>query len=143
MTRSVRKHKARVVVVDYLQAIHGDESTDRRHEMRRVAQAIKAHGARLGVPVILCSQLKRREGKRPSMSDLRDAGEIEEMAESIVLLWRDGQDRWAELAKAKNGPPGVTYAVDWDPASASVLGLRRREFSEPEPARKSRLVGGL
>jgi replicative DNA helicase len=132
MTRAVRNAGAEVLVVDYLQSIRGDEKLQRNHEVRRIAASIKAHGARLGVPVVLCSQLKRREGKRPTMADLRDAGEIEEMAENIVLLWREpNQSRWAELAKAKSGPPGTTYAVEWHDAAACVLGLVPGAPAEP------------
>jgi replicative DNA helicase len=144
MTRAVRNGGAEVVVVDYLQAIRGDEKLQRNHEVRRIASSIKAHGARLGVPVVLCSQLKRREGKRPTMADLRDAGEIEEMAEGVILLWREAdQSRWAELAKAKSGPPGTTYEVTWHPEAACVLDMYERSPASEGSAHQRNSFGDV
>jgi hypothetical protein len=135
MTRAVRgEPKARALIIDYVQNIKGDHSVDRRHEIRRITAAIKSHGARLGVPVVLASQLKRRDGARPSMSDLRDAGELEEMAEVVLLLWRDeSNQRFAVLAKAKSGPSGESYRVKFARSAAVVLDLEAIEPDQRGP----------
>ena len=47
----------------------------------------------LNIPVIVISQLGRgleyREDHRPKLSDLRDTGVMEELADVIMLLYRD------------------------------------------------------
>jgi replicative DNA helicase len=70
----------------------------------------------LGVPVIAVSQLNRaveaREDRRPRMSDLRESGSIEQDADLVLLLHREGyydpekNPRLTEviIAKQRNGP---------------------------------------
>jgi replicative DNA helicase len=72
----------------------------------------------LNVPVIALSQLSRasehREGGQPRLADLRDSGAIEQDADLVLLLWRQGgQEHGAPqesvklaVAKHRNGPTG-------------------------------------
>jgi replicative DNA helicase len=73
----------------------------------------------MNVPVIALSQLSRssehREGGQPRLSDLRDSGAIEQDADVVLMLWRQGQteitqeyeDVRAIVAKHRNGPTGM------------------------------------
>jgi replicative DNA helicase len=70
------------------------------------------------VPVIALSQLSRgveqRGSAEPRLSDLRESGSIEQDADVVIFLYRDGEqnpDSEVELVKAKiakhrNGPIG-------------------------------------
>ena len=73
----------------------------------------------LKVSVIVLAQLNRaveqRHDKRPTKSDLRDSGEIEQDADKILLLYRDDYYNKEEqqniieviVDKNRNGPLGV------------------------------------
>lgn len=96
MTVLVRKHKAKLVIVDYAQTIElegANANAERRHTVSRVAARLKAHAARLGVPLVLNSQLARpmagAEFKRPSKHSLKESGDLENMADLVLLLWRE------------------------------------------------------
>lgn len=61
--------------------------------------------------VVLLCQLNRevesREEPRPYLSDLRDTGALEQLAQNILFLWSEDitdQTRFAYLAKQRNGP---------------------------------------
>lgn len=62
--------------------------------MTDVAYGSKALAKELALPVVLLAQINRgvetREEKRPRMSDLRDSGGIEEAADIIGVLYREG-----------------------------------------------------
>ena len=82
-----------VVMIDYLQLARAEG--EKRHEvLTNVAYAGKALAKELNCPVIMLSQLNRgvesRENKRPRMSDLRESGGIEEAADLICMLYREG-----------------------------------------------------
>lgn len=124
LKRLVLKHQCDVVAVDYAQAVRCPSAQDRRNEMRMVAELLKREADRLQVPLLLASQLKRQEGE-PSMQDLRDAGELEEKAEVVLLAWNDQQrGRLLRLAKNKRGPAGAGFAIDWDMRTGTVRGIR-------------------
>ncbi|WP_290438386.1 DnaB-like helicase C-terminal domain-containing protein, partial [Listeria monocytogenes] len=78
----------------------------------------------LEVPVIarseVCSSGEQRQDKRPMMSDIREAGSIEQEAEIVAFLDReDYYDREGEndgameiiIAKQRNGPVGDVKLV--------------------------------
>lgn len=113
MSALVRKHKCECLFVDYVQTINASGAAEnRREDVRRIASRIKGHAARLEVPVVLASQLRRRtdrQDRRPSKHDLKETGDLENMAELIVLLWNEGDPNRVEacIDKSKWGGGGV------------------------------------
>ena len=81
-----------VIVIDYLQLVKADRRYgNRASEVGDISKAIKSLAMELKVPIILLSQLNRasegRETKEPSMSELRESGDIEQDASNIILIW--------------------------------------------------------
>lgn len=85
-----------LVVIDYLQLMStGGRSTDNRvQEVSQITRSLKIMAKELDVPIILLSQLSRategRQGHRPMLSDLRESGSIEQDADIVMLLYREG-----------------------------------------------------
>nr|WP_256437632.1 replicative DNA helicase [Roseococcus sp. SDR] len=85
------------VMVDYLGRIRPSERAmgfkNRVQEVSEMARAFKELARELEVPVVLLSQLSRgveqRPDKRPVLSDLRDSGEIEQEADTVLFLYRE------------------------------------------------------
>lgn len=109
-----------LVVVDYLQLMRADASAESRNiEVGRITRGLKVLAKELDVPVLALSQLSRavehRSDKRPVLSDLRDSGSVEQDADVVMFLYREGyyEDDAAEpektelnVAKQRNGPTG-------------------------------------
>ncbi|NVZ61240.1 replicative DNA helicase [Pseudomonas gingeri] len=83
-----------LVVVDHLGLVDVDDA--RANAVQRISEItrqLKLLAKELDVPVIALSQLNRqleqRPNKRPTPSDLRDSGSIEQDADMIVFVYRD------------------------------------------------------
>ena len=83
-----------VLVVDYLQIIKptGRYAGNKVAEISEISSSLLQLAKDLNVAVIAVSQLSRkveeRPDKRPQMSDLRESGQIEQDANSIIFLYR-------------------------------------------------------
>lgn len=111
---------AKLVIVDYLQTIEfAGGSDDRRNEVRKVASAIKKHAARVGVALVVLSQLSRppkgQENREPTKHDLKESGDVEDAAENVVVMWRQEESDFApiqmKLAKGKSGGIGQRWLM--------------------------------
>lgn len=112
-----------LIVIDYLGLISPEKemiSKTRYEQMTAISASVKAMAKTLNVPVLALSQLNRentnRQDKRPSMSDLRDSGAIEQDAGAIILLHRESyygqtaqanEDIELNVAKNRHSSPGV------------------------------------
>lgn len=131
----VRRLKARgkldLVVVDYLQLMHGPSGKggreSREREIADISRNLKTLAMEFDIPVLCLSQLNRevekRVNKRPQLSDLRESGSIEQDADIIAFIHRDEkyndnsqQQGMAELilAKQRNGPTGTIQLKFWE-----------------------------
>lgn len=120
--RLKQEHGLSLIVIDYLQLIVGNNKESRQQEVSDISRQLKGLARELEVPVISLSQLsrslERRDDKRPMMSDLRESGAIEQDADIIIFLYREGYyDQSADkqqdtgivevnIAKHRNGPTG-------------------------------------
>ena len=114
-----------LVVVDYVQLLRAPRFGMKREEVvGENARALKALAQELGVTVLALAQLNRDVDKRtdrhPQLSDLRESGELEQCARTVLMLYRE--DYYAarrpgyrptglvevQVAKQNNGPTGST-----------------------------------
>ena len=81
-----------VIVVDYLQKIPAAGRTANDFErVSQVSSDLQQLGRRTGKVIIALSQLSRPEGdgKAPTMSSLRQSGQIEQDADVVLLLYKE------------------------------------------------------
>lgn len=111
-----------IIVVDYLQLMEAPRaSRAQRHEqVAEMSRGLKILAKEMRVPVMALSQLNRksedRDGKRPSMGDLRESGAVEQDADVIMLLHRDEKDApdvlEVDVAKNRHGRTG-SLSLSW------------------------------
>ncbi len=97
MKSSLRRLKnVDLVVIDYLQLMASGRRIDNRvQEISAITRNLKIMAKEMNVPVITLSQLSRASEQRtgdhrPQLSDLRDSGSIEQDADIVLFLYREG-----------------------------------------------------
>lgn len=133
-----------LVVIDYLQLMqsagsgHSWSNESRTQAVSDMSRMLKIMAKELDVPVICLSQLSRanesRTDKRPQLSDLRESGAIEQDADVVMALYRDGyynkeceNPNLAEciILKNRKGATG-TIQLLWLPEYTSFQSVERR-----------------
>lgn len=139
------EYDIKVVIIDYLQLMSGDNkssASSRQQEISDISRGLKALARELDVPVVALSQLSRaveqRPDHRPMLSDLRESGAIEQDADVVMFLYRQGyynrdlseaEQRVAEviIAKQRNGPIGTVNLL-WIPELTKFSDMDRTPY---------------
>ena len=85
-----------MILVDYIQLMKGTthNKDGRVQEISQITQGLKAIAKELGVPVVALSQLSRqveqRDDHKPQLADLRESGSIEQDADVVMFVYREG-----------------------------------------------------
>jgi len=131
-----------LVVIDYLQLMTSSGKDSGRNENRQqivsdISRSLKIMAKELQVPILCLSQLSRanesRSGaqRRPMLSDLRESGAIEQDADIVMFLYREGYyDENSEnqnvaeciVAKNRHGETGTVY-LEWRPEFTTFRNL--------------------
>ena len=133
-----------LVVIDYLQLMQSAGSgrswsnESRTQAVSDISRMLKIMAKELSVPVLCLSQLSRanesRSDKRPMLSDLRESGAIEQDADVVIALYRDGyynkESETPNVAEAiilknRKGETG-TIELMWLPEYTTFRSLDKR-----------------
>lgn len=80
-----------LIVVDYLQLMHSGSGKceNRNQEIGKISRDLKRLATDLNVPILCLSQLNRTSGEnqKPSPSEIRDSGEVEQNCNKLMLMW--------------------------------------------------------
>lgn len=85
-----KKQRFDVVCIDYLQLIKADRTFgNRASEVGEISKSIKRLAMEMNIPIIALSQMNRNNDdlKEPTLTDLRESGDIEQDASIIGLMW--------------------------------------------------------
>ncbi len=132
-----------LIVVDYIQLMTlGARAEKRYQELGAISRGLKTLAKELDVPILAAAQLSRaveqRSDRRPTLADLRESGDLEQDADTVLLVSRKELDLEflpADLIVAKNrfGGTGAVQLL-WERARARFVELGR-------PAAKAKAEG--
>lgn len=129
--RASRKEPIKAIVIDYLGLMSDTTRTSNRYEkVTNISNSLKRLALELDIPIIALHQLNRevegRSDARPTLSDLRDSGAIEQDADSVFLLYRDSVNGVYDnkmqvlIAKNRHGRQGK-ISFDIHPAYTRIV----------------------
>lgn len=140
MIAHAQSRRYHVIYVDYVQLIRSDRPrSGRTEQITGISIDLHTAAQSTGITIIGLSQLTRPEktgGYRvaPSMSSLRESGQLEQDADAIILLYREQPEdpksrRVLKVAKNKEGEVGKFYLA----FDGSTQTFRRHYDQEPPP----------
>ncbi len=122
------------IIIDYLGLMESAKKKENRvQEVTEITRSLKMLAKDMKIPVVCCAQLSRgpeKNGKasnRPMLSDLRDSGSIEQDADIVMMLYREGYYKSSaqnadeidmtqadvDIAKNRHGPT-ERVKLHWD-----------------------------
>lgn len=121
---AVRRHKPKVVAIDYLQLVRKPKADRNDLALAEVSAGLLNIAKTENCHIIVLSQLNRgsdsRTDKRPTVSDLRDTSALEHDSDVVMLLFRpDLVDAESErpgemdviIAKQRSGAAGMSVPL--------------------------------
>ncbi len=104
------KEKVEIIFIDYIGLITSENKDQPRHEqVADISRSLKQLARELKIPIVVLCQVKREvKEEKPSLSDLRESGSIEQDAD-VVLFLHD-----AKNDKENKGEPDVTAGKEVD-----------------------------
>ena len=133
------RHNIDLAVVDYLQLMSDRDKSSREQEIGHIARSLKNLAKELNICIMALSQLGRPrsgQGHKPTLSRLRDSGQIEEAADVVMFVYRpeyygikeynnEPTEGMAELIIAKGRNYGIgSFTVEF---TANITRFRDRD----------------
>lgn len=136
--RVKRRHGLDLVIVDHLQLIRlGGKQESRRVEVGEASGMLKALAKELGVPILLLSQLNRavegRDNKRPTLSDLKESGDIEQDADQVMFLYREEYYLARQKPRRRDGEKGDSFIAreqEWATQLEAARGIAEIDLAK-------------
>lgn len=116
-----KDYDVKAIFLDYIQLIEGADD-NRQEAIGSAARTFKQIAKELNIPFVALSQLNRamdqRDSRVPRLSDLRDSGQLEQVADTVLMFSYpnspdDDLDNIREceihVKKQRNGPTGIAH----------------------------------
>jgi len=129
-----------LIVIDCLQSIPENSCANSTEQLSKIVRKLKQLAKEFNVPIIMLSEINRsvdtRIDKRPRLTDLSECGSIEDIADLVLMIYRENYYNYREsgletaeliIAKHRLGAKG-TIELLYDPSFSIFRNL-------PIPAR--------
>ncbi|MDD5540436.1 MAG: replicative DNA helicase [Candidatus Marinimicrobia bacterium] len=119
----IQKHGVKVLFIDHLQLTSGGDGDNRNQQIGSVTRQLHNMAKEFEIPIILLSQLSRsNDGKMPTLSDLRESGEIEQNADTVTFIFRPEQAGIKQVdGKSSEGLAQINVAKNRDGATGEFM----------------------
>lgn len=105
----IHETKPDFVIIDYIQIVTSKSLfTDNRQRIDHISRLLKQTAKQTGAHILSLSQITRAGKDRPTMSDLKESGGLEQDSDYIMLLYRE----YVNDKSAQIKPEATTVTLD-------------------------------
>ena len=105
----IHETKPDFVIIDYIQIVTSKSLfTDNRQRIDHISRLLKQTAKQTGAHILSLSQITRAGKDRPTMSDLKESGGLEQDSDYIMLLYRE----YVNDKSAQIKPEATTLTLD-------------------------------
>lgn len=146
LPRVVEAFDIKLVIFDYIQRFKTKRSFsgDRRNQVTYACETLIDCVKQMKIPGIVLSQLKRTNNEEPNMDDLKESGDLENMADHVFLMWRKENPpdddynatytRYIKVPKNKDGPVSTKgIEMRFNDRTAAFEAVIGEVYDEPDP----------
>lgn len=126
-----RGYRLSVVFIDYLKFIQASDryKGQRVYEVGEISRGLKELAKQEGLCVVLLAQLNRalenRDDKRPTLSDLRESGDLEADADVVAFIHRESYHISKSADYVSGAPDAIMRFEDCKNEAELVIGKNR------------------
>lgn len=128
-----------LIIVDYIQLLTTHGKSSRNEELNIISRTLKGLAMEMKCPIIVLSQFNRKSvNDRPSISELRDSGSIEQDSDLILILHPDAKEYDilnGYLDKSRNGPTGH-FLLRFTKKYQLIESINNETYDKPKPEDK-------
>ena len=89
-----KKERIGGVFIDYIQRMRTDRRTqDKRTEIAHISDQVLQIAKDTGLPLILGAQLNRNANSKPTLENLKEAGNLEEDANTVLSIYNESREK--------------------------------------------------
>ena len=124
--KNIRKKKAGLVIIDYLQLIEGGKGNNPNERIGYISRQLKKLAMNENISVLALSQFSRdveKNEREPRLSDLRDSGSLEQDASTVLFIHDDS----IIIGKCRLGKVGKINGFIHDKANGKFIEQVDRE----------------
>lgn len=132
ITDMIYSEKPEIVIIDFIQIVTSSRKfVDNRQRIDYISQLLKQAAKATGCCIITLSQLTRAGKDRPTMSDLKESGGLEQDSDYVILLYRPYVN---DKSGSEADPKDTTVTLDKNKFGST------REFKYEFDGRKQRFT---
>lgn len=115
------------ILIDYIQRMRTERRTqDKRTEIAHISDQVLQIAKENSLPIILGAQLNRATGVRPTLENLKETGNLEEDANTVISVYNESRER-------DESPGGDSYSAQRE-VELELKALKNREGNVNETA---------
>lgn len=105
IVEAIAKYDTKIVFIDHLSFVRPSNTNEKERyvQVGRSVEMLREIGKRLAIPIVLVAHIRKSDPTDiPTVEDLYESGMIHQLADTVIMLWREAYKENKELHYSNN-----------------------------------------